>query len=59
MRLKLSKLRELTGDKDKFWIGILMALTTDSVHPDVSLEGNVRGFISQVQACVYVWYWKG
>ena len=58
-RLQLSGLRELTGDKETFWMGILMPLTTDSVCPDVSLEGNVRGFIYEVQACVYVWYWKG
>lgn len=36
-----------------------MPLTTDSICLDVSLEGNVRGFIYQVQACVYVWYWEG
>lgn len=35
-----------------FRMGILMALTT--VCLDVSLEGNVSGFIYQVQACVYV-----
>lgn len=35
-----------------------MALTTDSVCVDVSTNGNERGVIFQVQACVYVWYWK-
>lgn len=52
--LQLSRLCELTSYKETFWMGILMALTTDSVCPDVSLEGNVIGFIYQVQACVYV-----
>lgn len=55
---QLSRLCELTGDKETYWVGILMPLTTDFAYVDVSVVVSARSFIFQAQACVYVQHWK-